>query len=320
MNNKIQRALLKVRDSNVLQRYFLGILAKHNLSPGEIYSYDFDEEYPRIYIRNGPTLCAFDDLRIGAISGSDLPETHTGCLAAYILRYLFPHSLPHLAINTGIIPRKLFPAVIHRQHINTLHDLDIQHKEEFLDVMPVREGDYVLEIGSYIGCGTVHLSRIVGKSGRIHSIEADSDAYEILQKNIKNNSIQNVRTGNFAVGGEDQDSATFYKSGRQANSLHQEIVESSKARSVQVKSLATLLNEIDFIPNFLILTINGSEFEALNSARDFLAKTNNLRIVVPGWYADNQGKLGRRIIELLHNANFKVACTTGMHIFAYKNA
>lgn len=318
MKNKIRQALLKVRDWSILQRHCLGILAKHNLGSDEILSCDFDDGYPRISIKNGPVLCAFDDLRIGPIFNTDFPESHTGCLAAYILRYRYPHGMPNLVIDTGIIPRKLFPAVIHRQHLNTLHDLNEKHRKEFMDAIPARPGDHVLEIGSYMGYGTVHLSEVVGATGRVHSIEADHDAYELLKKNVSNNLLDNVHTESFAVGGKDTDSATFYKSERQANSLHQDIIGESRERTIRVKSLETVLNALDFEPTCIILTINGSEYEALNSAFDFLSRNKNLRIVVPGWYRDGQGRLGERIIKLLQDANFRVAYTAGMHIFAYK--
>lgn len=313
-----QNALLHLRSNRILQRICLSYLANRNITHDEIVEYDFVNKRPRITLKNGIRLNAFDDLDIGEIRTLHTPASHTGCVASYLLRHRFGHAFPEAVIDTRPVSRMMFPAVLHRQHLNTLHDLSEDSRMEFLEEIPVRHGDFVLEIGPYIGFGTVRLANVVGAAGRVISIEADSRAHEILMENVSQNNLSNVETLRFAVGGYDEDHAPFYRSGRQANSLEYAIVASNDFEPISVKSLATVLDTIGFIPTFMILTINGSELNALRSAQDQLQEAENMRIVVPGWYRDTEGRLGGRIVALLESLGFRVARTRGMHIFAYK--
>lgn len=316
---RLEHALLRIRDAPLLQRMCLERLAQRNIAADEIVAHDLDDGHPGITLNTGVHLSAPDDLRIGRIRACGLPESHNGCLAAYLLRYRFGHAFPEFVIDTAPIPRHLFPSVIHRQHLNTLLDLPEPARSEFLEAIPVREGDRVLEIGPYIGFGTTRLSAAVGDQGSVLSIEADREAYALLQHNIARNGLRNVRTRSFAVSGEDCSSANFYRTGRQANSLHQEVVAGAEFEPVEVRSLGGILGELESTPTFIILTINGSELAALESARDILGAASGLRLVVPGWYRDPQGRLGERIRDLLRALDFHVAVTRGLQVFAYKD-
>jgi len=316
--SRTYRALLGIRNASWLQRFCLAHLARTNISPGEIVSHDFADSYPRISLASGTRLSAPDDLRIGTIPGFHLPDSHNGCLAAYLLRYRFGHAFAELIPDTSPWPRGWYPSVLHRQHLNTLQDLPSDVRSDFIDEIPIRPGDHVLEVGSYIGFGTTRLSQRVGDTGSVVSIEADPEANFLLRANVRQNDLGNVETHRFAVSGEDISEARFYRSGKQANSLHHEIVDTEDYDTVEVRSLATVLAGLSRPPTFIVLTINGAELEALQSASDLLRSARNLRLVVPGWYRDTDGRLGERIVALLESLDFRVAHTRGMQLFAYR--
>ena len=71
----------------------------------------------------------------------------------------------------------------------------------------IRPGSIVLDIGANFGQMSVLFSKMVGTKGKVHSFEADDFVYEILQKNIAENT-GNVTTHYGAV--HDKGNETLY--------------------------------------------------------------------------------------------------------------
>lgn len=314
----IYNRLLSIRDNVVLRKCCMDILIRNNIRDGEITSYEFVNGYPAIVLEDGATLVSYKNENMPINTNWRIPATHVGTLLSYILRYKYPHCLPNKIINTGIIPRRLFPSLLHRQHINTLSELQKDDQERFLKMLAINPGDRVLELGPFIGFGTVRMSELVGEKGQIVSVEADERAYAILSLNIEKNKKQNVTCLNYAASSTDSDNVQFYMGEKQANSLLSEITSKNHVKEIKSRTIESIINEANFEPNFILLTINGAELQALSSSQNFLTKAKALRIIAPGWYNDGEGKIGHRIVKLLIALGFEVARTPGMHIFAYK--
>ncbi len=179
----------------------------------------------------------------------------------------------------------------------------------------LRPGDNVLEIGPVMGFGTVKMSRLVGKEGRVVSVEADEKAFGVLKMNIEQNSITNAIVSNYAIGDENKDKVTFLETGMQANSLVR--MKGAKREPVTMRKVTTAIEETGLTPNFMILTINGYELNVLQSCKNFLNECRLMRMIVTGWYSDEEGRFGPRIIDLLKSVGFRVIAATGMHVFAF---
>ena len=63
-----------------------------------------------------------------------------------------------------------------------------------------KEGDVMLDVGTNIGCVTIPFSRMVGKTGSIHSFEPFPMTQKILEYNVKINKLTNVTIYKVAVG------------------------------------------------------------------------------------------------------------------------
>ncbi len=318
MKKTLYNALLKVRNNQMLCRICLEALIRHNLQEGEIVSYEFVDTHPAIVLKDGTRLVAFKGQTLPINKKWGVPETHTGLLASYFLRYKYPHCMPGEKINTGIWPRRLFPALIHRQHMNTIWELPKPEQKKFAQKLAILPGDRILEIGPFIGFGTLRMSGLVGEKGRVVSVEADTRAYELLNLNIEKNGLQNTFCLNYAVATQDAEQVEFYLGKDQANSIINGMAPKTRRTRLLGRTITSVIEEAGFEPNFLILTINGTELQALMSCSDFLSTTQSLRIITPGWYSDGHGKTGRRIVNYLISLGFEVNYTPGMHIFAYK--
>jgi FkbM family methyltransferase len=301
-----------------LRKMLLSHLLRLNLQDGDIEGFENDETFPAIRLKDQTQLSAPRNPTLERFSAGPVPATHTAAALAYLTRYKFPHAMPHLRMLTGWIPRVRFPGTIHLQHKNTLHELPAELRDEFTEALALSEGDRVLEVGPFIGFGSLRMSPIVGEQGRVVSVEVDEKAYQCLSLNLEQNGIQNVKALNYAVGDTDDDEALVHKGGAQANSLVAGVIKEGRTVQTRCRKLETILSETDCDPDFMILTINGAEFSVLDASRDFLNRDRRLRIIAPGWYRDEIGLVGPRIVTLLTSMGFQVAHTSGWHIFAYR--
>ena len=69
-----------------------------------------------------------------------------------------------------------------------------------LALRAVRQGDVVLDVGAHFGYFTLLFSRLVGKSGRVVSLEPTPSTFAVLQKNTVD--VSNVTVLNMAAGRE----------------------------------------------------------------------------------------------------------------------
>ncbi|MGH8172323.1 MAG: FkbM family methyltransferase, partial [Rhodanobacteraceae bacterium] len=131
----------------------------------------------------------------------------------------------------------------------------------------VNEGDIVIEIGGHIGTSTLNYSHLVGPRGKVYSIEALPENFEILKKNIARNGITNVKAFNLAIVGDESVreivlNTNPYNSG--GHSIFKMSVEES-ARSVCPAMTLQKFIEAEDIPrvDILQMDIEGAEFDIL---------------------------------------------------------
>src|ERR1700751_4387496 len=56
-----------------------------------------------------------------------------------------------------------------------------------------------VDVGANIGSHTIHGSRLVGRQGKVVSIEADPDTFDLLQVNVRSNGVVNTSLLNRCV-------------------------------------------------------------------------------------------------------------------------
>ncbi len=300
-----------------LRGAFLRELLRANLHEGEVAGFEVDGDgRPTILLPDSTRLSTFGSRGLPSLEDLGIPPGFQEVAYEYDTRYKYPHFLPTAAIETRAVPRRWMLMAAHRQHRNTVLDLASAQARRLREELPPRRGETALEVGPFIGFGTVRLSRMVGDEGRVVAAEADSAAFEVHSANVAQNGIRNVTAELCAIGDRDAEEAPFWKGGMQANSLVR--LEGARPQPVKVRTLSTLLERAGAVPSLMVLTINGFELKVLESSRDFLSQTRPLRIITPGWYSDGEGRYGPRILTLLRSLGFEVFHTRGMHIFAIK--
>jgi FkbM family methyltransferase len=317
-NKKINNIILNIRENSFLTQKCAYLLLRNEFDEKEVKEYTFQDNFPRIILNNGLSLISHENYKVKNYKNINIPESHLSCAVSYILRYKYPHFDPSKTINTKPFPRKLFPALIHRQHLNTFFDLPYAKNKNIITKFKLHKNESVLEAGAFIGMGTLKMSNLIGPKGKLLSIEADNKAYSIMLQNLKNNNIKNTVPLNCAISNKNFKRTNFFKENYQRNSLIKEVINYSNVEVIESKRLDSICSENNLNPTFIILTVNDAEYTILKASQDYLSQKKNLRLIVPGWYSDKDGIIGFKIVKLLKNLGFKIYHTKNFHIFALK--
>jgi FkbM family methyltransferase len=133
-------------------------------------------------------------------------------------------------------------------------------------ISKISKGDVVIDAGANIGLFTIIASILVGKSGRVISIEPDPENLKILKKNIQLNNLDNIIIVDKALYKESGKKLRFY-----SNGIFSKIVESEKYEirnyiEVETITLDDIISDFNLRPNSLKMDIEGGEKFALLSA------------------------------------------------------
>ena len=140
----------------------------------------------------------------------------------------------------------------------------------------VKEGDFVVEIGANIGQYTVLLSKMVGDKGHILAIEAETNNFDALTKNVSLNGAVNVSLENVGVS-DRRETLSLLLNSTGNNGGHSFFEQSDTSnpplQKVACLPLAEVLSQFR-CPDFIKLDIEGFEFRVL---KGFFDATNQSR-------------------------------------------
>jgi FkbM family methyltransferase len=161
------------------------------------------------------------------------------------------------------------------------------HEDDILEHFLPKEGDIVVDIGAHIGLYTIISSKRVGPNGKVVAIEADPGNFEILNRNIQLNKLNNVIALNYAAYSREEQKLKLYllsgKSGFTSyNTILSNFVRSDeKFVEVNANTLDYLLhqNGIDAV-NWIKIDVEGAEFEVLKGATSILSKSKDIVLLI----------------------------------------
>ncbi len=149
----------------------------------------------------------------------------------------------------------------------------------FLKDHLLEEGDVVLECGGHHGCTAIVMAHWVGVGGSVHTFEASPANCDIIEKNIRLNSLQNVTLERKAVGNQ-QGTITITKDSNSA------VTSAGAGEEVGI----TRVDEYRQLnPTVLKIDVEGFEIEVLEGAGEILATRPKLAIEVHTDLLENYG-------------------------------
>ncbi|WP_193767737.1 FkbM family methyltransferase [Halorientalis pallida] len=188
------------------------------------------------------------------------------------------------AIKDVLIPEAYFVAYdYYRSYVDT----SIFDQIKYYDPKP---GDTVVQVGPYHGHFTTKLSHMVGEEGTVVAIEAHPENHRLLEANVRENCLDNVRTLNRAVSNTDGDlefyvttgaSGKTYSLKRENFDEFDEITEDMISTiTVEGLTLDGIVDDMEIESvDYLILTVNMEEANILRGAFRTLQKDLDLALV-----------------------------------------
>ena len=133
--------------------------------------------------------------------------------------------------------------------------------------------------------GALAISERIGTTGKIAAIEPDIDCFNLLKLNTESNKGHNIIPLHYAIWNENK-VMQFHKGSYQSNSLVKEVIGSNlKTYDVKAIKIDTLVEELNWERvDYISLTINGAEPEALIGALNVFENNEKVRLSICGWY------------------------------------
>lgn len=219
-----------------------------------------------------------------------------------ISRYKVPRSLP------GIYDRNETRYDPLRDPLNDFN-IETSEKDKIRNIFQIKEDNTIIDIGAFLGYGTLKLSEYLNKKGKIYAFETDPNVTKILEMNINCNNLKNIVLIKKAVSNENI-KGKFYSGGYTVNSLKYDTLSDAtgsykfKEYDVEIVKGDDELKKynVDKV-DYINITINGGEPEAIDGLKNIINNSNNLRLTTPGWYYRGQTKLADIIVPKLEDLN-----------------
>jgi FkbM family methyltransferase len=192
------------------------------------------------------------------------------------------------------------------------YEINVERMYELHPAFVPREGWSVVDVGANIGIFSLRAARLVGRSGRVVSVEPHPDTYARLVVNLEANGARNVRPIRAAVGSRDGVAQLIQGAGSTTARLSEGSEATPGALSVKVATLDRLVREMA-LPrlDLLKLDIEGGEVAALEGAQDALSRCGRLVLELHDTRAAVQ--------ELLEARGFDLVCERAPSLAYYVN-
>ena len=177
----------------------------------------------------------------------------------------------------------------------------------------VSSGDYVIDIGANIGLFTSVLSGMVGKEGRVFSIEPIPATFELLCSNVCKLHLENVETINCAISDSEAtvsmeipDDLTGVKNFYLAKIIAEDAA-AGKTKCVNVRSatLDSKFSEVSHDISFVKCDVEGHELACIRGGKQFFEHTDAAWLIeISGNPADKSSSFNQ-IFEILSQKGYE---------------
>ena len=183
-----------------------------------------------------------------------------------------------------------------------------------------KKNDVVIEAGAYKGNFTILLSRLVGKNGKIISMEPNSLIFKILERRIKKLGLKNVVLLNKGLWNKNK-YIEFYE-GKQSDKdfgvLFEKNIHNKKTKyrieciTIDVIVKKYKLNRV----NSIIMDIEGAEIEAIKGAFQTLKKFQ-VNLAVASYHIRDGNKTYKELEKIFRELNYYTETSNYTHLTTY---
>jgi len=187
-----------------------------------------------------------------------------------------------------------------------------------------KKGDVVVDAGAFHGLFSVLVSKLVGETGTIISVEPDKTNLNILKKNIEINKCNNIIVIEKALW-DKKDTLDFSSTGGGESSLFDltlgvaatKTVAVPKNSIVEAISLPEIIQEyklkkIDFVK----MDIEGAELEAIKGCADIIKK-QDMYFAIASYHLRDGKRTFSNLEQLFHGFGYKTKTEYPQHTTTY---
>jgi len=170
----------------------------------------------------------------------------------------------------------------------------------------IKPGTTAIDIGSNFGQFAILISALVGETGAVHAFEADDFVFEVMQKNVKENTT-NVTAHFGAV--HDKSNETLYfpeQDFKQFGTYGSYGIDYTNGKGRPVKTIA--IDDVNFnLPvSFMKIDIEGGDLLALKGAVNTINKNRMPIIFEYGSYYEDKFNLSfQEHVDFVNKINYK---------------
>ena len=151
----------------------------------------------------------------------------------------------------------------------------------------IKDGDIVIDAGANIGLYSIIASKLVGKSGEVHSFEPALETFNILEKNILINNLSNVKINKMGLGDKEGKFVLsipndvpygFADSYRFVDLTTNEVTDSKKSEIINIQTIDNYcaVNKVSHV-DFIKIDVEGLQYQVLIGAKKTL---ENNRVII----------------------------------------
>lgn len=172
-------------------------------------------------------------------------------------------------------------------------DWEFSHEQEILKKFSLRPGAKIFDLGAHQSVVAMILAKEVGSSGKVLAIEAFEHNYKVGCDNKNLNNLQQLEVVHAAVG----KTTGYVEFSDDLNGAIKNDSTSSRVKKVRSFSIDDLVKNY-FLPDLIVMDIEGYEALALEGATETLTKRIDWLIEVHG--NEFIGRFDRTVIDVLN--------------------
>jgi FkbM family methyltransferase len=146
----------------------------------------------------------------------------------------------------------------------------------------VRPGAVVLDVGSFLGIYAILEARRAGSKGRVVAIEPTASSAAIARRHFAWNGDAAPIALVEGAAGDVPGHTSFYEYDEpyvNALAAAADVTATPRMRTVQVVTIDDVCRELNVVPTFIRMDVQGAEFHALRGAREVI-RTAGLRLTI----------------------------------------
>ena len=178
-----------------------------------------------------------------------------------------------------------------------------------------KPNDVIIDIGAHIGLFSCIAAKCIGPTGKVYSFEPTPVTYEVLNKTIKINKLENIIEPYDEAVGIKEGKTVFYISelaGDNANSLVNYVDSRGALKGIDVKvtSVDNFVNKRKIGKvNFIKVDVEGAEYDTIRGAENTLKNLRPFCILAihPAGITSKGDKLGD-IYDFIIDCRYNILC------------